>query len=167
MDHIWSPWRFQFITEGAPTDQCVLCRIAAETDKDDRNFVVYRGRDNFIVLNLYPYTAGHMMVVPYRHEKSLAALPTDAAAEMMGLTAEAERALTAVYHPAGINLGMNLGAAAGAGIAGHIHMHVLPRWPGDANFLSTIGETRMIPEELPVTWTKLRASFQSPRLDRS
>ncbi len=156
MDHIWSPWRFKFISEGAPKDECVLCRIGRNRDQDERNFVVLRGEANYIVLNLYPYTAGHMMIVPYDHVSSLNRLPAEAAAEMMHLTRLAEGALRTVYRPQGLNLGMNLGEAAGAGIAEHIHMHILPRWTGDANFLSTIGETRMLPEELPVTWRKLK-----------
>jgi ATP adenylyltransferase len=101
-----------------------------------------------------------MMIVPYDHVRALSGLSEQAAAEMMRMTRLAERALEAVYHPHGLNLGMNLGAAAGAGIAEHIHMHILPRWTGDANFLSTIGETRMLPEELPTTWRKLRNEFQ-------
>ncbi len=159
MDHIWSPWRYRFITEGAPKDECVFCRIARERDLDEQNFVVFRSGLNFVVLNLYPYTAGHMMIVPYQHVSSLNALTGTAAAELMELTRKAERALEAVYRPHGCNLGMNLGAAAGAGVADHIHMHILPRWTGDANFLSTIGETRMLPEELPVTWRKLSGEF--------
>lgn len=160
MDHIWSPWRYKFITEGAPKDGCVLCRLGQDVEHDEQNFVVLRGASVFIVLNLYPYTAGHMMIVPYNHVRALSGLSEQASAEMMRMTRLAERALEAVYHPHGLNLGMNLGAAAGAGIADHIHMHILPRWTGDANFLSTIGETRMLPEELPTTWLKLRSEFQ-------
>ncbi len=159
MDHIWSPWRYQFISEGAPKDSCVFCRIGADPASDERNFVVHRAARNFIVLNLYPYTAGHMLIVPYAHVSELGAADVETTAEMMMLTRDAERALRSLYRPDGVNLGMNLGSAAGAGIAGHIHMHVLPRWAGDANFLSTIGETRMLPEELPVTWSKLRNHF--------
>ena len=160
MDHIWSPWRYQFLTEGVPKEGCIFCRMAAdEPSRDEQNLIAYRADKNFVVLNLYPYTSGHMMIVPYEHVSELSAAETATAAEMMELTRVAERALRKDYHPDGINLGMNLGAAAGAGIAQHIHMHVLPRWIGDANFISTIGETRNLPEELHVTWRKLRAAF--------
>jgi ATP adenylyltransferase len=159
MDRIWSPWRYRFITEAAQHEGCVFCRLAADTEDDARNFILHRAERNFVILNLYPYTAGHMMVVPYEHVAQLESASAETAAEMMQLTRFAARALNEVYHPQGLNLGMNLGAAAGAGIAGHIHMHILPRWTGDANFLSTIGETRMLPEELPVTWAKLKERF--------
>ena len=161
MDHIWSPWRYRFITEGVRESACVFCRLAEDAAKDESNFVVHRAKHNFVVLNLYPYTSGHMMVVPYAHVSQLAVVDEETSAEMMHVTRLAEKALNGLYQPPGINLGMNLGAAAGAGIAEHIHMHILPRWPGDANFLSTIGETRVLPEELAVTWSRLRTIFQT------
>ena len=159
MDQIWSPWRYRFITEGAPKDGCVFCRIVETPEKDEENFVVHRAQHNFVVLNLFPYTAGHMLIIPNAHVSTLGSAHPETTDEMMRLTRVAETALQDVYRPQGINLGMNLGAAAGAGIAQHIHMHILPRWAGDANFLSTIGETRMLPEELPVTWSKLKDRF--------
>ena len=162
MDYIWSPWRYSFITEGAPREECVFCRMAADTGNDERNLVVYRGHWNFIVLNLYPYTSGHMMVVPYEHVAVLSAAAEETSCEMMSLARRAEQMLTRVYRPQGINLGMNLGAAAGAGIANHIHMHVLGRWTGDANFMTVVGETRILPEDLPVTWRKLKDAFENP-----
>jgi ATP adenylyltransferase len=128
-------------------------------ERDEVNLVCYRGAHNFVVLNLYPYTTGHLMVVPYAHVSELLGIDDAAAAEMMSLTRKAERHLRALYRPSGLNLGMNLGEAAGAGIAGHIHMHVLPRWHGDANFISVIGETRILPEELGVTWRRVRDAF--------
>jgi len=161
MDHIWSPWRYRFITEGVRESGCVFCRLAEDAAKDESNFVVHRAKHNFVVLNLYPYTCGHMMVVPYVHVSQLAMVDEETSAEMMRVTRLAEKALNGLYQPPGINLGMNLGAAAGAGIAEHIHMHILPRWPGDANFMSTIAETRVLPEELPVTWRRLRTMFQT------
>jgi len=121
--------------------------------------VVLRAERNFVVLNRYPYSNGHLMVVPYEHAAELSSIEAATAAEMMELTRAAEVHLRKVYRPQGLNLGMNLGESAGAGIAGHIHMHVLPRWTGDANFMTTIGETRVLPEELPVTWRKLRDAF--------
>ncbi len=159
MDHLWSPWRFQFISEGPPKDGCVFCRVAQDPQNDEKNLVVHRAARNFVVLNLYPYTAGHVLIVPYQHAAALHETPPETTAELMLLTRHVETALTRAYRPDGLNLGMNLGSAAGAGIAGHLHMHVLPRWRGDANFLSTIGETRVLPEELPVTWRKLKDQF--------
>lgn len=160
MDHIWSPWRYKFLVS-APVakDECVLCQIQRDPARDEQNFVVFRAIRNFVVLNLYPYTSGHLMIVPNEHVKTLNESALETTGELMQLTRAAEQALTEVYHPDGINLGMNLGSAAGAGIAGHIHMHVLPRWYGDANFMSTIGETRVLPEELAVTWRRLRTKF--------
>ena len=159
MDHLWSPWRYRYLQQpGDPDTGCIFCAKAAE-QRDAENYIVHRGERNFVILNLYPYTTGHMMVVPYEHVASLAATPVETLAEMMELSRKAESALGTIYKPHGYNLGMNLGEAAGAGIAGHIHMHVLPRWRGDANFVSTVGETRIMPEELPVTWEKLVTEF--------
>lgn len=128
-----------------------------EEKNDETNYIVLRAEHNFLVLNLYPYTSGHLMIAPYQHVATLAEASAQARAEMMDLTARAEVALRALYKPGGINIGMNLGECAGAGVAGHIHMHVLPRWTGDASFMSTIGETRVLPEELGVTYQRLKA----------
>lgn len=160
MDHLWSPWRYRYATQSkSPVfDACVFCDTAS-SGEDESNFVLYRGAACYVLLNLYPYTNGHLLIVPYEHVDSLAAASPEAAAEMMALARTAETALRTVYKPGGINLGMNLGACAGAGVAGHIHLHVLPRWFGDANFLSVVGETRVLLEELPVTWRRLRDAF--------
>jgi ATP adenylyltransferase len=158
MDHIWSPWRYRYVTSGPAPAGCIFCEKAAAAD-DAANLVFFRGRHNYALLNLYPYTNGHLMIAPYVHVASLAEAPEEAAAELISLTRRAESALRSLYHPPGINLGMNLGECAGAGVAGHIHMHVLPRWPGDANFMSVIGETRVHIEDLSVTWAKLRDAF--------
>jgi ATP adenylyltransferase len=123
--------------------------------------VVYRGQHCFICLNAYPYSTGHVMIVPYQHLASLADLPAEAAGEMMALAQRTEIALREVYRPGGINLGMNLGEAAGAGIADHIHLHELPRWVGDTNFMTVTAETRVLPEPLDVTWMKLRVPFKN------
>jgi ATP adenylyltransferase len=123
--------------------------------------VVYRGQHCFICLNAYPYSTGHVMIVPYQHLASLADLPAEAAGEMMALAQRTEIALREVYRPDGINLGMNLGEAAGAGIADHIHLHELPRWVGDTNFMTVTAETRVLPEPLDVTWMKLRVPFKN------
>ena len=127
--------------------------------RDEEALIVFRGEHNFVVLNRFPYTNGHLMIVPYRHMADLAGLTDAAANELMALTRAAERHIRWLYHPDGINLGMNIGESAGAGIAGHIHMHVLPRWTGDANFLSTVGQTRVLAEELPVTWKRVKDAF--------
>jgi ATP adenylyltransferase len=133
--------------------------MAATPERDRETLVVFRGKFNFVVLNRFPYTSGHLMVVPYRHSPSLAGIDAAAATELMELVRRAETCLLSVYKPDGLNLGMNIGESAGAGIAGHIHMHVLPRWSGDANFMTTIAETRVLPEDLDVTWTRLHDAF--------
>lgn len=160
MDHLWSPWRYRYITGGTPAGGCIFCLKAAD-GQDAENLVVARGRHNYALLNLYPYTNGHLLIAPYAHLAQLEDLPAEAAAELMAMTQDAVRALRAVYRPEGLNCGMNLGACAGAGVAGHLHMHVLPRWGGDASFMTTIGETRVLPEELPLTWQRLRDAWPS------
>jgi ATP adenylyltransferase len=141
--------------------ECLFCSKAASSD-DRNNYVVLRAEHNFILLNLYPYTSGHLMIAPYAHVATLGEAAPEALEEMMRLTARAETALRKLYKPEGLNIGMNVGACAGAGVAGHIHMHVLPRWCGDASFMSTVGETRVLPEELGVTWERLREALGEP-----
>jgi len=126
---------------------------------DERALIVHRGRHNFVVLNAFPYTSGHSMVVPYQHVDRLGKLPPESLAEMSDLTQRLEGIFFDVYHPDGVNLGMNIGKAAGAGIAGHIHMHVLPRWVADANFMTVVGETRVLPELLAETYSRLKQAF--------
>ena len=147
------------MSSGIPRDECLFCSKAAGSD-DRANLVVLRAEHNFVLLNLYPYTSGHLMIAPYAHVATLEAAAPEALAEMMRITARAEAALRALYKPEGLNIGMNLGACAGAGVAGHIHMHVLPRWCGDASFMSTVGETRVLPEELGVTWERVREALK-------
>jgi ATP adenylyltransferase len=130
-----------------------------EATADEDNLVLYRGRHAYVVLNRFPYSTGHLMVVPYQHLANLSDLPADCLLELMQLAQRAERALGVVYRPGGLNMGLNLGECAGAGIAAHLHLHILPRWPGDASFMTTIGETRVIPEELHDTWAKLKPQF--------
>jgi ATP adenylyltransferase len=158
MDHLWSPWRYQYVQKERTGSECVFCLCASsETDQD--NLVVHRGKHNFVMLNLYPYSTGHLMVVPYQHVDNLQAATLETIQEMMLLVREAQRHLADIYRAPGYNVGMNLGESAGAGIAEHIHMHVLPRWPGDTNFMTTVAETRVLPEDLPSTWRKLRDAF--------
>ena len=159
MDHLWSPWRYKYIASADKTDECVFCRINRE-QKDAENFVVHRATLNFIVLNLFPYTSGHLMIVPYEHKASLVEFDTATTTEMLELAKRSQLALEAEYHPDGFNIGMNLGRSAGAGVADHLHLHVVPRWIGDANFVSIVGETRVLPEDLAATYLKLTKHFE-------
>jgi ATP adenylyltransferase len=154
MDYIWSPWRYRYVANASKDDQCVFCR-ALELNNDREALIVLRGEKNFVILNRYPYTSGHVMIVPYTHTADFGAAPPDVLAEMMSLAQRIQRALQDLYHPEGYNLGMNLGRAAGAGITGHLHLHVLPRWSGDSSFMTVIGETRTEPEELSTTYSRL------------
>jgi len=140
-------------------DRCIFCEAQKDPANDEKNFVLYRGSRNFVILNLYPYISGHMMIAPYAHIGELDAADKDDSDEMMDLVKRCQVALREVYHPQGFNVGMNLGRAAGAGIADHIHMHIMPRWAGDTNFMSTVGETRVLPEDLTTTYQKLRPKF--------
>lgn len=158
MDRLWNPWRYQYITKENRPAGCIFCDLPKESD-DEQSLIVHRARFNFVILNRYPYTTGHLMVVPFQHTDSLQGIDDLTAQEMFALVRAADLKLRQVYRPKGVNLGMNLGEAAGAGIAEHIHMHVLPRWIGDANFLTVIGETRILPEELSETYRKLKAVF--------
>ena len=133
--------------------------MAGNPEKDESNFVVHRGTHAFIVLNLYPYITGHMLVVPYLHTSEFDSIAKEITDEMMDLTKRSQAVLREVYAPAGFNVGINLGAAAGAGITDHVHIHVLPRWSGDTNFMTTVAESRVIPEDLQTTYTKLKARF--------
>lgn len=142
-----------------PKADCIFC-AKSQADDDEANLIVHRGRYCFVLLNLFPYTTGHLMIAPYQHGASFAEYPPETLHEMMDLAVQAERHLRAIYKPQGLNAGWNLGECAGAGIAGHIHLHVLPRWAGDANFMTTIAETRVMPEELSETWRKLSAAFR-------
>lgn len=159
MDYLWTPWRYRYMAEAAGQQTgCIFCS-ALEKKDDAETLIVFRGKKNFILLNRYPYTSGHMMIVPYAHIPDLKDCDAETLAEMMLLAQRAEGALAAAYKPDGFNLGMNLGRAAGAGVTGHVHLHVLPRWIGDANFMSVVGETRVEPEDLRTTYEKLRKAL--------
>jgi ATP adenylyltransferase len=162
MDYIWSPWRAPYISGHKELEGCIFCLMAA-ADRDEENLIAFRGEHNFVVLNRFPYTNGHLMVVPYRHTPDLSGITDEAAAELMALIRASERHIRWVYHPDGMNIGMNIGESAGAGIAGHIHMHVLPRWSGDANFMTTVAQSRVLSEELGTTWQRLRDAFAAQR----
>ena len=137
----------------------MFCSMAADPEHDEDNFVLHRTEHAFIVLNLYPYITGHLMVVPYLHTSEFDSVPKEITDELMDLAKRAQTALREVYSPSGFNLGMNLGAAAGAGITDHIHIHLMPRWSGDTNFMTTVAETRVLPEDLKTTYSKLRSHF--------
>jgi ATP adenylyltransferase len=158
MDYLWTPWRYRYISEAKHATGCVFCNAPA-ANRDEEWLIVQRAVKNYVILNRYPYTSGHVMIVPYAHTADFSGLERETAAEMMLLTQRVQAAIEDVYHPDGFNLGMNLGRSAGAGIADHLHMHLVPRWTGDTNFMTTVGETRLEPEELSVTYGKLRKAL--------
>jgi ATP adenylyltransferase len=163
VDILWSPWRYDYIKSGSSEEKrrepsCIFCALQAETE-DESNFILHRGEFNFVVLNIYPYISGHLLIIPYAHLGELDAAPKETTDELMDLTKRSQSLLRETYSPHGFNLGMNLGRAAGAGVAEHIHLHIMPRWMGDSNFMSTIAETRVIPEDLSTTYGKLRGKF--------
>ncbi|MGD0696867.1 MAG: HIT domain-containing protein [Terriglobia bacterium] len=161
MDYLWSPWRFRYVSQAEKPGGCVFCEMAAADPSHDRDgLVLFRGRCNYAILNLYPYTTGHTLVIPYAHVAQLSQLGTDTLGEMMALAQRINAALEKTYHPDGYNLGMNIGKAAGAGVADHVHLHFLPRWEASSNFMTVIGETRVLPEELVTTYDKLLPFFR-------
>ena len=143
----------------SPSERCIFCDAYAHPADDEKNFVLHRAAHNFVILNLYPYINGHVMIAPNAHLAELDSAPKETTDEMMDLAKRCQSALSEVYRPDGFNLGMNLGRAAGAGVASHFHMHLMPRWDGDTNFMSTVGETRVLSEDLPATYQKLLAKF--------
>lgn len=185
MDHLWTPWRYAYVTSaetavrpGVPRGLeawrgdlgCVFCNLVAAVDyaiahgmppeqAESAGGLVLRAEHCFLCLNAFPYTSGHVMIVPYAHLDRLAALPAAAAHEMVELAQRTERVLDRIYTPHGFNFGMNVGQAAGAGVAGHIHLHAMPRWAGDTSFITTVAETRVLPEDLEITWQRLRKGF--------
>ncbi len=193
MDHLWTPWRYAYVTgadnsrpklgvpealAGWPGEKhCVFCNMIAAVDyaveqgmpreqAEEATYLLERGKYCFLVLNAFPYNSGHLMVVPYRHEQSLAGLTLEEADELLRMTRQAERALQAVYQPHGQNIGLNLGKAAGAGVAEHLHLHAVPRWLGDTNYMSVLAETRVLPEMLDESWRRLRAALALDTLER-
>ena len=183
MDRLWTPWRYSYITGAergrypgvpealndwpGPDRHCVFCNMIAAVrwsidqgmpaeDAERAAWILCQDADTYLCLNAYPYSSGHVMAVPYAHEASLAQLAPETAANLIFAGQQMERVLRAVYRPDGLNLGLNLGEAAGAGVANHLHLHILPRWVGDTNFMTVVGETRILPETLDVTWRRLR-----------
>ena len=160
MDRLWTPWRFEYISNVDQVSSCVFCGILEES-KDHENHVIHRGKKSFVILNLFPYTSGHLLIVSNRHISSLNEATDEELMEFITLGRDCENALRQEYHPNGFNLGFNVGRAAGAGIDRHLHMHVLPRWFGDSNFVSVVGETRILPEELSTTYQRLTPYFKN------
>ena len=157
MERIWSPWRHAYVTRTEESVGCVFCDAPASARS--REIIVHEAGLTYVILNLYPYNAGHLMVVPRRHVATLASLERDELTEMALLTQLSERVLTEAFNPQGVNVGMNLGRPAGAGIVDHLHTHLVPRWSGDTNFMTVVGEVRVLPEELPLTAERLRPLF--------
>lgn len=192
MDQLWTPWRYAYVTDKAagarrgvpealaawPGDHgCVFCNLLAATDyaiehgmareeAEKASGILERAQRTFLMLNAFPYNNGHLMVVPYRHEPTLCGLPDQDAQELMLETRRAERALRSAYQPDGLNMGLNLGESAGAGIADHMHLHAVPRWKGDTNYMTVVGETRILPEMLEESWRRLRESLVADGKDR-
>src|SRR4051812_37414661 len=167
MDRLWTPWRMAFIEQAsgaapAARPACFLCAEPAEGPGRDRaNLILERGQWAYVLLNLYPYNSGHLMIAPYAHGGDLAALPAATADELFALTRRAVGALMAEYHPDGFNVGMNLGLSAGAGVPDHLHVHVVPRWNGDTNFMPIVGQTKVLPESLEQTYDRLLPRFRA------
>lgn len=163
MDRLWSPWRYEYIASGDTNNPesrgCVFCSIQADPEHDEGNFVLHRAAFSFVVLNIFPYISGHLLIIPNEHVGDLDAAAKQTTDELMDLAKRCQTALREAYRPAGFNLGMNLGKPAGAGILDHIHIHIMPRWTGDTNFMSTIADTRVISEDLATTYSKLREKF--------
>jgi ATP adenylyltransferase len=157
MDHLWSPWRLSYVTGTGGATGCVFCN--AHTG-DEARLVIFRGATCFVILNKFPYNNGHLMIVPNRHVASLAEATGDELCELIELARRAEVALGEAYAPHGLNMGINVGKPAGAGILDHVHLHVVPRWNGDTNYMTVVGQTRVLPEELPETAARLRPIFE-------
>ena len=159
MKHLWSPWRMTYIEGNKKEEGCVFCNAQAQTDSAE-NLIAFRGKHSYVILNRFPYTSGHLMVIPFNHVATIEGLDSDIRAEMMELTSRCTTELGRIYKPQGFNVGINMGEAAGAGVLGHVHIHIVPRWAGDTNFMSAVGETRVLPESLEQTYERVRAAFE-------
>jgi ATP adenylyltransferase len=158
MEHLWTPWRMTYLQGNGPKlEGCLFCNVISTPEADAANLVLHRGQHTFIILNLYPYNNGHLMIVPYTHAASLETLSSEETGEMMTLSQKCLALLREAYNPQGFNMGINIGAAAGAGVPGHVHLHIVPRWNGDNNFMSTLSNTRVIPEMVEQTYERLKA----------
>ena len=162
LQRLWAPWRFGYIADGAPLEGCPFCVLPGRDD-DRASLILHRGTHAFVIFNAYPYNPGHLMVVPYDHEAELAALSEEAATEIWGLGRRGVAVLRERLRCDGVNLGMNLGHAGGAGIADHLHLHAVPRWTGDTNFVSVVGATRVLPRALEEMYDELAPAFRDRR----
>jgi ATP adenylyltransferase len=161
MKRLWAPWRMKFVQSQVPDKHCVFCRVLAQAN-DTENLIIFRGSTAFVILNRYPYTSGHLMVAANLHLPSLEDLAAETRSEMIELSAKGIRILRKVYQPEAFNFGANIGSAAGAGIAGHVHLHIVPRWSGDTNFMSALAETRVLPEGLDETYRRIYSAWNEP-----
>jgi len=159
MEYLWAPWRIEYI-QRTPEKGCILCQKPRQND-DEANFILYRGQHNFIILNAFPYNPGHLMVAPYRHIASLQDLKDAEAKEHFDIVKKSLKLLEEVMEPAGFNIGLNIGKVAGAGLAEHIHTHIVPRWQGDTNFMPVLSDTKVISEGLISTYRKLKVKLQA------
>jgi ATP adenylyltransferase len=158
MNYLWSPWRMEYIENHNKEEGCVFCNAQDREDSAD-NLIAYRGQLAYVILNRYPYTSGHLMVIPFAHVATLEELDTQTRAEMMELTSQCTTVLKSIYRTQGFNIGVNMGEAAGAGVLGHVHIHIVPRWKGDTNFMSSVGQTRVLPEALEDTYLRVQKEF--------
>jgi len=160
LDRLWAPWRMEYIRGAAAPAGCLFCRVA-RARADRRDLVLARREHALLMLNAYPYNPAHLMIAVKRHAAQFQDLSGAEGADLLALVALAERAVAAEYAPHGLNYGLNVGQVAGAGFPGHLHLHLVPRWNGDTNFLSTVGTARVLPESLPATWRRLRAAIRA------
>jgi len=160
MNHLWSPWRMKYIENSEKENGCVFCNAQAKVDSAE-NLLTFRGKNAYVILNRYPYTSGHLMVIPFEHISNLEQLNAETRAEMMELASRCTTILRKIYKTESFNMGINIGEAAGAGVLGHVHIHIVPRWPGDTNFMSTTGETRVLPEALEDTYKRVKEGFEN------
>lgn len=160
LEYLWSPWRMKYIQSDKEEKGCVFC-LAPEMQDSPQNLIVFRGKRAYVILNRFPYTSGHLMVVPYVHTPTIVTLDPEARSEMMELVSRSILVLQEAYVPQGFNVGINIGSAAGAGIREHIHMHIVPRWNGDTNFMSALSDTRVLPESLEESYWRIRHCWEA------
>ncbi len=160
MKHLWSPWRREYIEGNKKEASCVFCNASAQADGPE-NLIVFRGKLAYVILNRFPYTSGHLMAIPFAHQPNLEALDPETRGEMMELTSRCTTILREVYQAQSFNVGINIGQAAGAGVLGHVHIHIVPRWIGDTNFMSSVGETRVLPETLEQSYERIAKAFET------
>lgn len=162
MERLWTPWRMAYVAGGEPAPGCLFCEKARE-QQDEQNLVLYRGEHGYVLLNLYPYNTGHLMVAPYQHTGDLPGLDPEVGFHLWRLMQLSVKVLEEEYRPDGFNIGINLGRVAGAGVPDHLHVHVVPRWAGDTNFMPVTAGTKVLPETLAQTYQRLRPHFQRGR----